>query len=455
MTYRSVCMAMAALQVLEATAAQPQGEIELSTSGYRRDWAEFSLCADLSDPNISGSGTAKFNVNMWELGLQANFKLQERLRVSAHVGYAVALGGKYRDTGLFDLLSDPFNATLGDNYSCCCPGSCADSTMVPLVPSSGCLGGNAWQLSANLGYLLPLNEVLSVIPYLGWSYNTQRYAVHDGSWGPINLQYLPYANTETFDGQSFYEAMAPIFGGWAHDFAANLAYGVPSTSTVQSHPIFDGSGSIIGFELLGTGPGVWLIPQQQSACEVPFTYFGHCPNSSRYRAAWNGPLLGLELSFATSRDWSAALGYELQYLLFSGSYSSIGKSSVCDSCPQFVTWELNDVGLADFNQCATFCPADIRWHSQGWGQMVYATLGCRCLESLQCGLRLQYSYAASFGGAEAVDPCQSCCCIVNGRSYNPGSAEYSNTSYPIWSNAQAYNSRWQSLSIQFSCGCEF
>lgn len=409
------------------------------------------LCATLSDPTLTGSGLAKFYANMWQLSLLGRYNMAH-LRMQAQVGYACALGGQYRDSGVFDLLSDPFNATLGANYLCDGHAVCAAAGTAPLVPASGTVRGEAWDACANLGYSFCSKYRLQITPYMGWLYNRQRFSACDSSWGPIKLQYLPYANKDDFEGQPFYAAMAPLFGGWDANFAANIAYGVSDTSKVESSPILDSSGSIIGFELKGTGPGVWLLPQQQSACPVPCTYFGHCADASRYTANWNGPLIGLEVLYDCER-WAMSVGYDWQYLFMQASFNSLDNG--CNGCPQFVNWQLNDVGLADFNQCASFCPATIRWHSPGWGQKLYATLQCRCLDSLLCGLRLQYASAQGFNGGSTVTPCQSCCSIVNGRAYNPGVPEYSVTAYPYWSDALAYQNRWRSLSIQFSLAIAF
>lgn len=478
--------ALLSMVATTASAFELRSELDLAT-GYRNDNARFGICSTLSDPRFFGYGLAKFrNINMWEVQLTGVGAITDNAYFRGLVGYATVLGGKYHDSGVFDILSDPFNATLGENYYACCVGcgcedkcppctcECADKTYRRTVEAKASLSGSAWDASIALGYMFHASEEFGVAPVVGWSFNQQRYKTFNGSFGPLQMQYLPYACNSDGD---FYTNNAPIFGGVASDAAFAGAYSVPNvTSLIVNDINLTSAGPLTEFS--AGGPGAWLLTGKNiesnttAGCDLACTYFGQCPNNNSYRARWNGPFIGLDFLWTPSQDWNVTFGYELHYQHLSGRFDSLGGGNCCDGvcscdfCPKFSTvnalWtEDGETNLWD--KCQGFCPASITWSSNGWGQVFSGAINYQCNQNWQAGIALRYTMANA-NGCDTIDPCSSCCEVLNGAALwsdalanqqVPGYIAVREEVAPVWSDASFQKARWRSFSAQVSVGYLF
>jgi len=479
--------ALLSMVATTASAFELRSELDLAT-GYRNDNARFGICSTLSDPRFFGYGLAKFrNINMWEVQLTGVGAITDNAYFRGLVGYATVLGGKYRDSGVFDILSDPFNATLGEDYYTCCAGckcddkcppcscECADKTYHRTVEAKASLSGSAWDASIALGYMFHASEEFGVAPVIGWSFNQQRYKTFNGSFGPIPLQYFPYSCRSNDPDNPFYDTHAPIFGGVAADASFAGAYGLGNSSS--QGPTDLNVTSDAGLDVLFSAQGAaWLLEgknaesQYTAGCDMPCISFGQCPNNNSYRARWNGPFIGLDFLWTPSQDWNVTLGYELHYQHLSGRFDSIGGGNCCDgvcsceSCPTFST--VNALFSFDgegnlWDQCQRFCPASITWSSNGWGQVFSGAINYQCNQNWQAGIALRYTMANA-NGCDTIDPCSSCCEVLNGAALWPeniqpggGVLAVVEEAAPVWSDASFQKARWRSFSAQVSVGYLF
>jgi len=436
-------------------AAELKSFVNLNT-GYRNDNARVGLCATLSDPNYYGYGLAKFqSVNMWEVQLAGFGAITDSFYIRAMADYATVLGGKYHDSGVFDILSDPFNATLGQTYySCCCcvddcppcNCDCGDQTYRATVATQGALKGHAWDVSGALGYMFHISEEFGIAPVIGWSFNEQRYKTTSGSFGPMPTQYMlaPCSDDKWADNLFMMSGTAPRVGFGLGELDDNC------TSLVR---VIVGQNACSEFSV---------------GCGAPCVAFGLCSNDTVYRARWNGPFIGLDFLWTPTQDWYLNFGYELHYQMMRGRFSTLGAGDCCndncgcDYCPGFLDMRAsyeNSGADATFlpGSCVPFCPSCISWSKNGWGQVFFAGLNYLCSENWQVGVLLNYTMA-NVSGCASVDPCESCCTVFNGAARDPVrtlEALGEVGTNPTWANGTFQKARWRSFGAQVLLGYVF
>lgn len=430
----------------DASAFELRSQINL-TSGYRSDNAKFAICSTLSNPNYFGYGEAKFQaVNLWEVQLMGIGAFTDNWYVRALVGYGAVLGGKYNDSGVFDILSDPFNATIGENYYTCCSGcgcddvcpcdcTCGEATYRTTVPTQGCVGGSAWDAWIAFGYMFHASEEFGIAPVIGWSFNQQRYKVKNGSWGPVPLMYELAACSEDKSAlDAFHTNNLPLVGGVGAGYALDLYAGETE--------IWSGDNTSL------TGP-------LNTGCKAPCTVFGLCGDDTTYRARWNGPFIGLDFYWTPSQDWHVLMGYELHYQHLSAQFDSLGGGDCCtdycgcDYCPGFTTL----CSYEDGNYCVPFCASTITASSNGWGQVFYFNGYYQVNQNWQVGFELNYTMANA-NSCDSVDPCEACCVVCNGAAESLTNS-YATDVNPYWQNATFQKARWRNFGAQVSVGYLF
>jgi hypothetical protein len=437
----------------DASAFELRSQINL-TSGYRNDNSRFAICSTLSNPDFYGYGQAKFqNVNLWEVQLNGIGAFNDNWYVRALVGYGAVLGGKYNDSGVIDILSDPYNATLGEDYYGCCAGctcndecpcdcTCGDEIYHNTVPVTGCLGGSAWDAEIAFGYMFHASEEFGIAPVIGWSFNQQRYKVKNGGFGPLPLQYevVPGCFDTDESVSDFYNTHLILTGG----VATGLATSIQDAGGV----IFAGNAASTRDDLI---PSAYF----NTGCGAPCVVFGLCGDDTTYRARWNGPFIGLDFFWTPSQDWNVMMGYELHYQHLNGQFDSLGGGDCCeeycgcDYCPGFQS--LCD--QSDGNLCTSFSPSTISVSSNGWGQVFYFDAWYQVNQNWQVGFDLNYSYANA-SDCDAVDPCESCDLVCNGAALINNESTVVDT-HPIWQNATFKKARWSSFGAQVSVGYLF
>jgi len=424
---------------VQAIAYDCDNQFQLLT-GYRSDQAYFSLCSTLSDPDYYGYGKLEFrNVNFWQLELRGRGFFGHHLYLRGSAAISLVLGGRSRDSGVLDILSDPYNATLGQNYyslfdNCGCDqpcppcqgGCCDDKKFRNNVASNGWLSGYAWDAAAALGYLFYLSPEMGIAPVIGASFHQQRYKIVDSAFGPLPLQYFVVSPEDDF-------------------YLNNVALysGAPENNSGTSEWVYENGAAdpIIWSSLLEPG------------CRTVAASFGGCGSYSAYRPRWMGGFIGLDLLWAPSQNFTVTLEYELHLRHLSGRFDALGGSSCCGTeCDPLAGCELcPQLRLSPFGaECKRFCPATISWDKWGWGQLFYFAFDYRCNSNWRVGAQIAYSLARA-GGCSAIDPCASCCEVVNGAAVI-GASDVAN---PIWSEATFQQARWRSISAQASIGYSF
>ncbi|MFZ4099322.1 MAG: hypothetical protein ACOYKZ_03220 [Chlamydiia bacterium] len=434
-----------------ASAFELRSDLNLTT-GYRSDTARFAMCATLSNPDFFGYGDQKYrNVNMWTVQLNGVGAFTDNWYLRGFVGYATVLGGRVFDTGVFDILSDPYNATFGQDYYSCCKGCiCEDCPPCDCgcdlvyhntVPAAASVGGDAWDADLAIGYMFHASEEFGIAPVFGWSFNQQRYTWNHSQWGPIPLMYQAIGGCAESDDEAndFYSDHLIMDSGVAVGDSLVFEAGyVGSTGTfVQSVDIENTAGRV-------SDPG----------CGAPCVVFGGCGDDNIYRARWNGPFLGLDFVWTPSQDWYVVFGYELHYNHYSGRFDALGGVDCCDSsacgCDYCPSWTaLCDEG----DLCTTFVPATVTASSNGWGQVFNLDIQYMCNQNWQFGIDLNYTtYNAS--GCDAMDPCTSCYTVCNGAALVEQD-DIDEDVYPVWQNAAFKKARWSSFAAQVSVGYLF
>lgn len=433
---------------------QPPSEVNFST-GYRNDNSRVALCATLSDPRYYGYGQMRMrNINMWEFQLDAKGTFAGSWYGRVLGSYATALSGRYQDSGVFDLLSDPFNAALGAGYyaccecckpdlkcPCCCP--CSDQTERQLVQAKGSLRGQAWDFSGALGYAFSVADAVSVVPVVGWSYDTQRYSTYNGIYGAFPMQYF-------FVGcaHGFYNDNEIMFSGAP---AGNRGVTVFEGANRTSVPLFLQWDNVQGSSDFPLNVG----------CQSPCVAFGDCSNNTIYRARWNSPFIGFDL-FGYYLQWNFAAGYELHYQSFSGRIQTLGgtpcntapvPAGCTDLCPGFASLEYRDDSSPQ-EDCVPFCPATVSFSSRGWGQVFWGSAFYDIASNWQVGVKLRYAMANA-NRCRSADPCQSCCLVFNGAAQMERQNGFIASANPIWADASLQSARWRSFSALMSLGYLF
>jgi hypothetical protein len=434
----------------DASAFELRSQINLTT-GYRNDNAKFAICSLLSNPAYYGYGQAKFQaVNLWEVQLNGIGAFTDNWYVRALVGYGAVLGGKYNDSGVFDILSDPYNATLGENYYSCCSGcvcedqcpcdcTCGDEIYRNTVPSQGAVGGSAWDAWLAFGYMFHASEEFGIAPVVGWSFNQQRFKVKEGSWGPVptSFEVVKCADDDSII-EAFYTENLLLTGG--------ICTGTSESIAAAGHPdLFVGNASSTLGSIVNTG------------CGCQCTVFGLCGDDTAYRARWNGPFIGLDFYWTPSQDWHVMMGYELHYQFYNGRFDTLGGGgdccetgcNACDYCPGFQRLCSYEEG----NGCVNFCPSTITTSSSGWGQRFYFNAAYQVNQNWQVGFNLDYTMANA-NDCDQVDPCEACCHVCNGAALVADNSLAVDV-HPIWSNASFKKARWRSFGAQVSVGYLF
>lgn len=433
-------------------------------TGYRLDNAKVGLCATLSDPNYYGYGLARFkSINMWEIQLNGIGAITDNFYIRGMADYAVVLGGKYRDTGVFDMLSDPYNATLGANYyTCCgcvceecppCNCDCGDKVYRQTVASRGALKGQAWDAATAIGYMFHLSDEFGMGPALGWSFNQQKYRTTEGAFGPLQLQYRAVPCAPDFYVDNLFLISGTPEGSSL--FIGELT--AESQQQCQADPDFIRN-------ILGENP----CSDVSVGCEAPCMGFGFCANDTIYRARWNGPFLGLDFFWRITQRWTMLFGYEIHLQRLNGKIITLGGDDccACDCCPSFLDSRasyLNQTvdevlsSKAIPGECVSFCPACITWNKWGWGQVFYANASYMCNDNWYVGLMADFTMA-SVNGCAAVDPCESCCTVYNGAARDPVTTAATLGAVgdnPVWSAATFQKARWNSFVAKVSVGYLF
>lgn len=439
-------------------------------TGYRSDSADFSLCSTLADFNYWGYGQAKFrSINLWDIRLTGIGAVSETFYYRGMAGYARVLGGRYRDSGVFDILSDPHNSALGEYYTSCCKGGCgcsdecapcacqcagAGQKYHQSVPSKGCLTGSAFDLSLALGHMFHSSDTLGWAPVIGWAFNQQRYKTLSTMWGPIPLTYFPSSTCiATESGMPFYEDNAILVGGLAPTTGMLVAFDTPNSATFT----VDSTASEVN-QVTVEGVGQRLL-EPGLGCGPTCVRFGACGDNSSYRARWNGPFIGLDLLWDFAEGFRLQMAYELHYQRLSGRFDSMGGGGCCeqvcqcDSCPSFQKMLRGPGESRDYQNiegCNSFCPQTITWHSRGWGQVVDASLAYQCGQNWLVGCALSYSMASA-SKCRAIDQCSSCCSVINPTARS----RFDPDPQPYWKDARFRQAKWQSIVASLGLAYQF
>jgi len=438
-------------------------------TGYRADCADFSICSTLADFNYWGYGQAKFrSVNLWGVQLRGTGAISDTFYYRGAVGYGRVLGGRYKDSGVFDILSDPHNSAMGEYYSSCCTScGCADDCPPcdcqaaeigqkyhQTVTAKGCLSGSAYDLSIAVGRMFHTTTEIGWAPLLGWSFNQQRYKTISTMWGPIPLTYFP-SNTcmATESGMPFYEDNAILVGGLASSTGMLVAFDTPNSATFEVN-LTEPEKNQVTVE----GVGQRLL-EPDLGCEPTCVRFGACGDDSSYRARWNGPFVGLDLLWVPSESFRLNLSYELHYQHLSGRFDSMGGGDCCsqpcpcEGCPAFQKMLRGPGESRDYLNipgCNTFCPQTISWASRGWGQVIDASLVYLCSPRWQVGCLISYS-TASTDRCRTIEPCESCCSVINPSARS----RFDPDPQPYWKDATFRKARWQSILVSLGLGYRF
>lgn len=450
----STAAALSTVAAATAFGFELRSELNL-TSGYRNDNAKFAICSTLSDPDFFGFGQANFrNINMWEVQLNGWGAFTDSVYLRGMVGYAKVLGGKVYDSGVVDILSDPYNATLGEDYYRCCVGcicedacpcecTCGNSSVFHnTVPVQASLGGSAWDAKIALGYMFHASEEFGIAPVIGWEFNQQRYSYNHAIWGPIPLNYQAVGgcSQSTDEAYDFYVDHEVLYNG----------VGIGDEIVIR-----DGYSDSLGSFAQSLTLQDYADPSTNGACGPVCVAFGLCGDDTVYRARWNGPFIGLDFYWTPSMDWKVTFTYELQYNHYSGRFDSLGGGGCCETfcgcndCPRFQNF-------CDTSDCVEFQPQTITTSSNGWGQVFNLYANYAMNQNWQVGFELGYKMRNA-NDCGNVDPCESCVPVCNGaalvedQTINDGFP----SSYPIWANASFKKARWRMFDAQVSLGYLF
>lgn len=395
-------------------------------SGYRQDTQSFSVCAGLNTPEYFGFGKLRGRqVHIWEVGFQGQHNFSEQLSLAADISYGSVLGGRVRDTGVVDILANPFNSLIGQVYAdCCAPSNCQSlecqcpcakyRTFAPSVAVTASASGHVWDVYLGLDYAFKVLLDFALCPSIGYAFNQQRTVYSNTAWGPVQAQYtmMPCAATTSFtENFSILETTDPDYRTIA----------------------------LVNY---------WWSNEADTSANC--ISFGSCLNGTTYRSSWNGGFIGLNLDYVASHDIALALGYRFYLQQFSGRFSVLGgcarQSCLCDLCPTFLS-PSGDVSLESVQTTAyDFQPADLKFKSISYGQEVYGRIEQRCGDRVYTLFGgWQYRRAGKCSQAD----CDSAQLVRNGHMDldGPTSAVAVDTEYPVWTSAALQHARWSSWRI--------
>lgn len=416
-------------------------------SNYRQDSGSLALCSTLSDGASMGYGKLRLRqVHIWQIGVAAAFGFADNFSVMVLADWGQVLGGQLRDSGVSDIVSDPWNAISG-SYGNCCLCSCeVDSCYCgiqqksqSMVPVKAALGGNVWDILLGVDYSFGLTEHTALAPMIGLAFNHQRSKLKNSTWGPIRAEITPVS---CFVKSPFDLSFQPV------QDSDNLLVKVKGGDQAERYLWLDA----ITYAQQVAGSFFPVIPLTELE-NVSCNEFGSCFDGSVYKAGWNGAFVGLGLQHDFDEQLSFNIGYKFYLQSYQGSYTTFGGRSasgcVCSNCPTFV---VNDSTFRADPASAVvrqgFATDTIKMSGLAYGQELAAAANFQCNE-------YQFSLFASAGyrllpGCKNVSPCSSCNTIVNGGLVIDG-----NTERPIWSGATVRNVRWNSFNIGVSASYLF
>ncbi len=409
-------------------------------SNYRQDSGSFTLCSTLSDGQSIGYGKLRVRqAHICQLGLAVQAELTSRLSLELSADWGSVLGGNIRDSGVSDIISNPWNAVSEDYASCClcsckvdtCDCDCQGIPSRSMVPVNAALGGNVWDVTVELDYHFNLSDQTKLYPTCGLAFNHQRSKLKHSTWGPIRTEITPVSC----------EVKSPFDLGFQKATESDdLLVKVKNTDGSERYLLLDS----ITYAQEVAGSFFPVIPLTELE-NVSCVQFGSCFDSSVYKVGWNGIFAGLGMRHSWNKRFSFDLLYKLYLQMCNGSYTTFGgrqlKGCIANNCPQFVVNDhLFQADPASNVTRRSFAPDDIHFSSLSYGQDIFASADVSC-DDLKFGIfgLLGYRYAP---GCKSITPCQSCNTIVNG-----GLAINGNTELPIWSDATTRSIRWSTLSV--------